>query len=225
MYLQLPKILIMKKSILLFAGTSLFALAAFTVVKPSAEEFKPLSIGDKAPMTEVKMKSTWGGELSIQEMAGVNGVLVVFSCNTCPFVIGADGYGEGWVTRYNDAYAAAKSNQVGMILINSNEAKRSGDDSMDNMMKHAEKYGLSMPYTVDENHKIADAFGARTTPHVFLFDKDMKLVYKGAIDDNNESTKAVKEQYLANALNELGTGKKISKSETKNIGCSIKRNK
>jgi len=215
----------MKKSILLLSSAVLFSALAFMAPKMADKEMKTLAIGDKAPMTDVKMKSTWGGEVSIQDMVGANGVLVVFSCNTCPFVVGADGYGEGWVTRYNDAYAAAKANQVGMILINSNEAKRSGDDSMENMMKHAEKYGLSMPYTVDENHKIADAFGARTTPHVFLFDKNMKLVYKGAIDDNNEKAKAVKEQYLTNALNELGNGKSITLSETKNIGCSIKRNK
>jgi peroxiredoxin len=211
----------MKK--LLFVPVSALLLS-FTLFVPN-NEIKTLSIGDKAPMTDVKMKGTGGEAMSIADMKKENGVLVIFSCNTCPFVVGADGYGEGWVTRYNGVNEYAKKNKVGMILINSNEAKRGGDDSMEAMQKHVAQYGLTMPYVVDENHVVADAFGARTTPHVFLFDKNMNLVYKGAIDDNNESGKQAKDHYLNDALESLGKGEKIKKAETKNIGCSIKRNK
>ena len=78
-------------------------------------------------------------------------------------------------------------------------------------------------YILDKNNKLADAFGASTTPHVFLFNKDLKLVYKGAIDDAVSSKKEVKEKWLYDALSNLGQGKKINPSTTRNSGCSIKR--
>jgi len=76
---------------------------------------------------------------------------------------------------------------------------------------------------LDKGHAVADAFGARTTPHVFLFDKDMKLVYKGAIDDNVESASKVQVPYVRNAITNLAAGKPIDPATTRNIGCSIKR--
>jgi peroxiredoxin len=187
------------------------------------DKVETLALGAAAPMADVKMEDIGGKQYSIKDMAKKNGVLVVFSCNTCPFVVGAQGYGEGWAGRYNGLYTMAKKQGIGMILINSNEGKREGDDSMENMRAHAAKMGYEMPYVVDAGHKVADAFGARTTPHVFLFDANLNLVYRGAIDDNNEDPKAVTEKYLENALTELGSGKAISKPETRNIGCSIKR--
>jgi hypothetical protein len=109
-------------------------------------------------------------------------------------------------------------------LINSNEAKRKGDDSIEEMMKHANEKGYSdIPYLVDENSKLANAFGAKTTPHVFLFDKEMRLVYEGAIDDNHKSKAEVKASYLNNAILNLSEGKAIDPNNTKALGCSIKR--
>ena len=80
-----------------------------------------------------------------------------------------------------------------------------------------------MDYVVDEKSELADAFGAKTTPHVYLFDADMKLVYKGAIDDNNASAKEVKSHYLKTALKEMAADRPISEPETRPLGCSIKR--
>ena len=110
-----------------------------------------------------------------------------------------------------------------MVLINSNEAKRKGDDSFDNMKKRSLENNYKAPYLIDKNNKLADAFGANTTPHVFLFNKDLKLVYTGAIDDAVKSSKDVEEKWLENALNDLGVGKKIKPNKTRNSGCSIKR--
>ena len=78
-------------------------------------------------------------------------------------------------------------------------------------------------YVVDNNSELANAFGAKTTPHVFLFDKDMKLVCKGAIDDNVKNAAEVKDAYLMNAMRLLALGNKIPTNETKATGCSIKR--
>ena len=181
-----------------------------------------LNIGDKAPLTEVKMKDVSGTELSLKDKMQGKGLLVVFSCNTCPFVIGREG-SEGWEGRYNDVAEQAKSADVGMILINSNEAKRGKGDSYEDMVQRAKDNRYQMSYVLDKNHKLADAFGARTTPHVYLFNNKFELVYKGAIDDNHDSYAEVKETWLKNALENLSEGKKINPETTRNIGCSIKR--
>ncbi|HCZ08434.1 MAG TPA: thioredoxin family protein, partial [Flavobacteriales bacterium] len=80
-----------------------------------------------------------------------------------------------------------------------------------------------MPYVVDREHKLADAFGARTTPHVFLFDSEFRLVYRGSIDDNVNSAAEVKENYLTDAISRMIEGKKVKPAVTKALGCSIKR--
>ena len=110
-----------------------------------------------------------------------------------------------------------------MALINSNEAKREGDDSMSEMKKHAKDQKYLSPYLVDEKSALADAFGARTTPHVFLFDNNMKLVYRGAIDDSYKNKESVSETFLMDAIKNLSAGKTISPDVTKATGCSIKR--
>lgn len=189
------------------------------------EDMPQLEIGTVNPSLEVSMKNITGEELTLASIAKENGLLVIFSCNTCPFVVGrADGSSEGWEGRYNEVKDWANEYKVGFVLVNSNEAKREGDDSFEEMIKHAEdKEYNSINYVVDKNHVVADAFGARTTPHVYLFNKENKLVYRGAIDDNVDSKEEVKEQYLANALKNLAEGTEINPAVTKNLGCSIKR--
>ena len=152
-----------------------------------------VEIGDIIPMMTYEMEDVSGESYHLRELHQENGLLVIFSCNTCPFVI-------QWEDRYNDLYEICKTNNIGMVLVNSNEAKRTGDDSMEKMQAKAEKEGYMMPYVVDSNHELADAFGARTTPHVFLFDRDAKLAYRGLIDDNGKDKEAVTQPYLANAI-------------------------
>lgn len=181
-----------------------------------------LKIGKKAPLADKLMKDVSGAEVSLNSLKKENGLLVIFSCNTCPFVVG-NFINEGWEGRYNDVYDISQKNNIGMVLINSNEAKRPGVDSYEAMVKQSNKMNYKASYTLDKNHKIADAFGAKTTPHIFLFDKNMKLVYKGSIDDSVKSKEKVKEYYLKNAMINLANEKEINPKETKNIGCSIKR--
>lgn len=182
-----------------------------------------LELGEKAPLPSLKMKDVSGKSLSLQDIKKENGVLVVFSCNTCPFVVGGNGLGEGWEGRYNSVYDNCSKNNIGMVLVNSNEAKRDGDDSMSKMQARAKEKAYKSYYVVDSKSKLANAFGAKTTPHVYLFDKDLKLVYKGAIDDDNSSANTVKAHYLATAVKQLTNGEKIDPGTTRNKGCSIKR--
>ncbi len=180
------------------------------------DKVDPIAIGTEAPKQEYKMEGIDGKNYDLKSLTGEKGLLVVFTCNTCPFVV-------AWEDRYNDIHDLANKNGVGMVLVNSNEAKRDGDDSMEEMKKHAKELSYKSPYVVDKNSALADAFGARTTPHIFLFNKDMKLVYRGAIDDNYKSKESVEESFLMDALKSLAAGKKIDPNTTKSIGCSIKR--
>ena len=164
-----------------------------------------------------------GKSHSLLSLKGENGLLVIFSCNTCPFVVGNGTKTEGWEGRYNGLAELAESLNIGMVLVNSNEAKRKGDDSFLAMKRHAAEAGYTMPYVVDEGSKLANACGARTTPHVFLYDKNMALAYRGSIDDNVNRAEDVKENHLIKALTRMAEGKKIKTQETKAVGCSIKR--
>lgn len=187
------------------------------------EQHKTLEIGDEMPKQEIKMKAIDDKAYTLKDIAKAKGTLVIFSCNTCPFVVGRGEKTEGWQGRYNGIQEMCDKNEIGMILVNSNEAKREGDDSYEEMVKFAKEKGQKSIYAVDKHHLIADAFGAKTTPHVFLFDNNKKLVYTGAIDDNVDSAKDVSAHYLTDAISEMASGKKITNPKSKALGCSIKR--
>lgn len=207
----------MKKLLIPFAAALL--LLSFTL---GGDEIKTLEIGQDAPQKDLTLKGIDKQEYTLESAKLENGLLVVFSCNTCPFVVG-NGDTEGWEGRYNAVFEEAKKHNIGMLLVNSNEAKRKKGDSMKDMVERAKSKGLKATYVLDKNHVLADAFGAKTTPHVFLFDKDLKLAYTGAIDDNVDNSEMVEEHFVKNAMNSLANGQKIMPDKTRNIGCSIKR--
>jgi hypothetical protein len=157
-----------------------------------------------------------GEKMSLEDAIDENGIVVIFSCNTCPFV-------KKWESRYNGLKQWADKHDVGMVVLNSNYQNRDGVDSYDAMKKHAKEQAYNFPYLVDENSLLANALGGQVTPHVFLFDKDFQLVYKGAIDDNYDDASAVKSAYLKTAIQKLSSGEKIVQAETKPTGCGIKR--
>jgi hypothetical protein len=204
------------KSILL----SLVALVALAANPVLAQE---LAIGEEAPMSTSPLLGVDGTSHTLLNLKGDNGLLVIFSCNTCPFVVGNGAKTEGWEGRYNGLAELAESLNMGMVLVNSNEAKREGDDSFTAMKNHARDAEYTMPYVVDEGSKLANACGARTTPHVYLFNSNLELAYRGSIDDNVNRSAEVTERYLEMAMNRMAEGKKIKTAETKAVGCSIKR--
>jgi len=201
----------MKKILLSSAALIIcFTISAFISDAPTV-----ISIGTSLPKGDVKMKDISGKEITLSDSKKENGLLVVFSCNTCPFVIKQE-------ASILEIGKAARESKVGYVMINSNEAQRSDADSFDAMKKYAKKQGYSFSYTVDANSNLADAFGATRTPEAFLFDKNMKLVYKGAFTDNTDP-KLAKAFYLKDAVTSLRDGKEISVNTTKSVGCTIKR--
>ena len=181
-----------------------------------AQKNSSLELGSIIPMSKELMINVNDEKMSLDNNINENGLLVVFSCNTCPFVV-------MWEDRYKQLEKICKSNKVGMVYINSNEAKRDGDDSKKAMKNYAKSMGYTFPYLIDQNSNVANAFGAKTTPHTYLFDKNKKLVYKGAIDDNFRDKLQVKETYLLDAIEQMVSGVDIKIKETNAKGCSIKR--
>ena len=183
---------------------------------------KSLSIGDEMDLSEPIMMSTLREPIGLNKIAQENGLVVIFSCNECPFVV-------AWEDRYEKIASFAKDNGIGVALINSNEAKRTGDNQVDNfdaMVTHDKEMGytpMEIFYLMDKGSQLADIFQAKVTPHVFLFDGESVLRYKGAIDDNYKSAMDVKDAYLMNAIESLIKGEEIQMKETRAIGCSIKR--
>lgn len=175
-----------------------------------------LGIGDKAVLTDVKMEDVSGVKISLADAKKENGILVLFSCNTCPFVL-------KWESRYPELKSWADKNNVGMVVLNSNYQKHESEESLEAMAIHAKEKSYNFHYLLDKESAIANAFGGQTTPHAFLFNGKMELAYKGAIDDSYKSADDVKQSYLKDAISDLSAGKKISVTETKPVGCSIKR--
>jgi len=98
-----------------------------------------ITIGQQLPMMAMDMVDVSGAEYTLRGLHQENGLLVIFSCNTCPFVL-------QWEDRYNDLYELCAKNNIGMVLVNSNEAKRAGEDSMVKMKEKAKAEGYKMPY-------------------------------------------------------------------------------
>lgn len=195
-------------------------LAAFPIAALALMPLKllsdPLPIGSPIPSPEVKMKDISGTEISFKDAQKKNGLLVVFSCNTCPVV-------KRLQSRLNEVSKYALEHNIGVILLNPNEAYRNEGDSYDDMKDYAKQSGFNWYYVLDENSAMADKFGANRTPELFLFGSDEKLAYHGAIDDNSNSEEGVTRKHAITAMDEMSAGKEISMKETRSVGCTIKR--
>ncbi|TYP95371.1 AhpC/TSA family protein [Fodinibius salinus] len=205
----------MKKYLLLVIPVLLaVCLYAFLPVEEKVKKDE-LALGDSAPLTDVEVQDVSGETLTLQEVAKENGLLVNFSCNTCPWV-------AKWEDRYNPIANIAEKRDIGVVALNPNASYRDKGESMQDMQQRAQKSEYQFYYALDKNAKIAQAFGASHTPHIFLFNGDMELVYKGAIDDNAASAEQVEQPYLKNAIKDLAAGKEIDPKATKSLGCTIK---
>ena len=197
----------MKKTTLFL---SLFALT-LVAFKPWSE----LPIGADIPKADLKMKDISGKTVSLKDAVMKNGLLVMFSCNTCPYVV-------RYQQRTREVAAYAQKNAIGVILVNSNAAQRDDDDSFEAMQAYAKAQGYNWYYAADDKNELADAFGATRTPESFLFNKEGKLVYHGAIDDNPTASD-VKRNHLQAAMDEMLHEKEVTTTKTRFVGCGIKR--
>ena len=202
----------------LLAITAFFATIAFSSNTAMAQANEKMKPGDALPTVNQPLKdATSDGNVTyLNKAAGKNGLIVMFSCNTCPFVV----KNQPVTTR---TLQFASANGLGVIIVNSNEAKRDGDDAFEAMHKYAREQHYNVPYVMDENSKLADLFGANHTPEIFLFNNQGKLVYKGAMNDNPGNPSEAKVMYLENAVKAMLAGNTPDPATTKSVGCSIKR--
>ena len=172
-----------------------------------------LKIGSKIPA--FKLKAVDGNTYSLDSFRDSKGLIIIFSCNHCPYV---QAYEDRIITLQNNY----KAKGITFIAINSNEDVNYPEDSFENMRIRAEEKKFNFLYLRDEDQSVAKAFDATHTPEIFLFNEEQKLIYHGKIDDNWQEPGKVVNQYLKNALDEMIAGKEISVSETYSIGCTIK---
>jgi peroxiredoxin len=174
------------------------------------------TIGDKA--IDFKLKNVDGKFVSLADYKNMKGYIVVFTCNHCPFA-------QAYEQRIIDLHKKYAPKGYPVIAINPNDKDRSPEDSYENMVSRSKDKKYPFVYLYDETQEIAKTYGATRTPHVYLLQKTTQgneVAYIGAIDDNSEDATAVKEQYLANAINALLSGKPVEQNSTKAIGCTIK---
>ena len=174
-----------------------------------------LQIGSPMPRVDHNLVEISGEKITLNDVKGENGTIIIFSCNTCPWVI-------KWEDRYVSIADRYQKLGIGIIAVNSNTSRFEGEDSLAKMAIHASKNNYNFAYAQDPEAKLAYAFGATKTPHVYLFDDKNTLVYRGAIDDNARDEHNVEEEFLINALDQMLAGERIIKSVSKALGCSIK---
>ncbi len=171
-----------------------------------------LSVGAKAPVFE--LPATDGNTYKLEDLK--DDVLVVFfTCNHCPYVIGSDE-----VTRNTVETFSGKG--VRFVGINSNSPVSHPTDSFDNMVRRMEQYSFPWLYLYDRSQDTARAYGAQRTPEFFVFNRDRELVYTGRGTDSPREASAITVNDLENALTELTEGKTVSRRNTEPIGCTIK---
>lgn len=168
-----------------------------------------------SPAIDFQLKGVDGKSYSLKSFAEKKALVVVFSCNHCP-------YAQAYEQRIIQLQQDYKAKAVALIAINSNDDMNYPEDSFPNMVKRSNERGFNFPYVRDESQEIARQYGAICTPHVFAFDKDRRLQYKGRIDDNWKNPAEVKTIDLRNALDEILDGKTPAIQETRPYGCSIK---
>jgi Redoxin len=191
----------------------LLTVAAFTAFREPLQGLQP---GADIPKADVKMKDVGGAIVSLNEVRTAGGLLVMFSCNTCPYVIKNQ-------SRTKAICAYAKEKGIGVIVLNSNEGGRNNGESLADMEAYARQQSYNWYYALDSDNELADAFGATRTPECFLFGKNGKLVYHGAIDDSPTDISEVKRTHLKLAINEIEQGAAVSIKESRSVGCSIRR--
>jgi thiol-disulfide isomerase/thioredoxin len=153
---------------------------------------------------------------NLNSLKGEKGTLIMFICNHCPFVI----YVNPELVKIANEY---QKKGFSFIAISSNDVENYPQDSPELMTQHAKKNNYPFPYLYDENQEVAKAYDAACTPDFYLFNHDLKLVYRGQLDDSRPGNEIpLNGKDLRNALNNLINNKKINNIQKPSIGCNIK---
>jgi peroxiredoxin len=155
-----------------------------------------------------------GRDHTLEEYADASVLVLVQSCNHCPYVLAWEGRIDALQREYADR-------AVRIVAINSNDATTYPTDSFENMVEHASEAGYSFDYLYDESQELARSLGSQRTPEAFVFDHDRQLVYHGAVDDNREE-EAVRTHYLRDALEAALAGEIPPVADTPPVGCTVK---
>ncbi len=173
-------------------------------------------IGDVA--TDFRLLNVDGNYISMSDYGDINGVILIFSCNHCPYVVA---YEDRMIELHNE-YAPKG---FPLLAINPNDTIAEPRDSFTKMIERAQEKNFPFDYVIDANQEIYPQYGATRTPHVFLLEKvgdEFIVAYIGAIDDNFRDASAVNERFLANAIDALLAGERPDPAVTRAIGCTIK---
>lgn len=173
-----------------------------------------LSLGTSAP--DFSLPNVDGSTVSLADFSGKKGLLVIFMCNHCPFVI----HLREELAKFANAY---QEKGLGIVGISSNDVSMHPDDSPEKMVMEAKAAGYSFPYLYDESQSTAQAYKAACTPDFFLFDGDCKLAYRGQFDDSRpESGIPVTGSDLRAACDAVLAGEAVPEEQKPSIGCNIK---
>ena len=156
-----------------------------------------------------------GRQHSLRDYVDRPALAVVWSCNHCPYV-------QAWEGRIIELQREFGDRGFGLVAINSNDADAYPEDSFEAMKARASQQGFNFDYLYDEDQSVLNAYGAERTPEVFLFDRDRRLVYHGAIDDSREE-EGVTQEYLRDAIEAVLAGEEPQVSDTALVGCTVKR--
>ena len=197
----------MKKTILTFL------IGLFAITTTMADGY---AVGDKA--TNFSLLNIDGKYVSLDDYKDTKGFIVIFTCNHCP-------YAKLYEERIIAIDKKFRKKGYPVIAINPNDSIRQPEDSYSKMLVRANEKGFTFPYLLDADQRIAKAYGATRTPHVFLLERvgsDFVVKYIGAIDDNSKDAGAVEDKFLENAIQDIMKGESPDPDYTKAIGCSIK---
>ena len=172
-----------------------------------------LEIGEQAP--DFTLPATDGNTYSLADFEDADVLVIFFTCNHCPYVLGSDEVTRRTAEKYADR-------GVKFVAINANSANTNPDDDFAHMVTRMAEQQFPWPYLYDQSQEVALAYGALRTPHFYVFDRARTLVYTGRGVDNPRETAKMTVNDLDNALEELTTGKPISTPLTNPIGCNVK---
>lgn len=193
-----------------------FTLIALVLITLSMSA-QPISVGSQAP--NFSLKNVDGATVSLSDYASEKGVMVIFSCNPCPYV---KAYEDRMIALHNEF--APQGYPV--VFINPNDDVQQPEDSMDKMRERASEKNYPFPYLKDEDQQVYQTYGATRTPEIFLLKNEggsFIVAYTGTVDDNYKDALAVEEAYASNAVKALLAGKNPDPATTVAIGCGIKK--
>lgn len=194
----------------------LFALLPIGLLALLSLSENGLKVGDEAPL--FRLTDTDGKMVSLSEYQDQKGVILIFTCNHCP-------YAQMYESRILELDKKYRDMGWPVVAINPNDPAEQPEDSYELMQVRAKEMGYTFPYLFDEGQKVYPMYGATRTPHVFLLQragKGFKVAYIGAIDDNAKSAERVKARFVEDAIADLEAGRKVKIPNTAAIGCSIK---